>query len=168
MAPAKKIDDVIIEDARLIFRNLAGRAQQYNSEGDRNFCVLLDKRMAEKMAKDGWNVKYLKPREEGEEPQAYIQVAVNYNKGRPPRVVLITSRGRVDLGAEEVEVVDYADIKTADVKLNPYVWEVNGNTGVKAYLKSMFVTLNEDELDLKYADINRAADNDTVYSEEED
>jgi hypothetical protein len=49
-------------------------------------------------------------------------------------------------------MLDYADIKTIDVMLNPYEWEVNGNTGVKAYLKTAFVTLNEDELELKYAE----------------
>lgn len=146
-------DNLIVEDATIMFRNFAGREQQFNNEGDRNFCLFLDPKLADKLRKEGWNVKELRPREEGDEPQAYIQVAVNYKKGRPPRVVLISSQGRVDLGADEVEILDYADIKQIDVILNPYSWEVSGNKGIKAYLKSAFVTINEDELELKYAGI---------------
>lgn len=150
-------DNVIIEDARLLFRNFAGREQlPFNSAGDRNFCVLLDPKMADQLRNNGWNVKQLRAREEDDVPQDYIQVTVNYKKGRPPRVVMITSKGRIDLGSDEVEMLDYAEIKNVDIVINPYNWEVGDNKGVKAYLKSAFVTINEDELDLKYADLQDA------------
>lgn len=151
-----QLEKHMIENAHVIFRNFAGREMTFNSEGDRNFCILLDSKVADDLKSQGWNIKYLRAREEGDEPQAYIQVAVNYKKGRPPRVVIITSRGRLDLGADEVEMLDYADIKNVDVIINPYPWEVNGNKGVKAYLKSAFVTINEDELELKYSDVQDA------------
>lgn len=147
-----RLDNVVFENARIMFRNFAGREAQFNSAGDRNFCLFLDPEKAEDMRSEGWNVKQLRAREEGDEPQDYIQVAVNYSKGRPPRVVLLTSKARTELGADEVAMLDYADIKNIDVVLNPYEWDVNGNTGVKAYLKTAFVTLNEDELELKYAE----------------
>lgn len=146
-----RLDNRIFEDARVVFRNFAGREQQFNSAGDRNFCILLDPKKAEDMRSEGWNVKQLKSREEGEPPTDYIQVAVNYGKGRPPQVTILTSTGRTDLGADEVAMLDYADVKNWDLSLNPYEWEVNGNKGIKAYLAKAFVTLNEDELDLKYA-----------------
>ena len=44
-----------------------------------------------------------------------------------------------------------------DLTINPYVWEANGNTGVKAYLGTMYVTIAEDPLDAKYADEEVAA-----------
>lgn len=146
---------IMIEGARIVFRNFAGVEGQYNRAGDRNFSVLLDPEIASRLNEDGWNVKYLKPREldeEGSEPQAYMTVSVNF-KGRPPRVVMITSRGRTDLGENEVEIIDYADIKNVDIILNPYHWVVGEKTGIKAYLKSMYVTIEEDALDLKYAGI---------------
>jgi hypothetical protein len=147
------LDNLMIENANIMFRNFAGREQAFNSEGDRNFCIFLEPKLAEKLLAQGWNVKQLRAREEDDEPQSYIQVSVNYKKGRPPRVVIITSRGRLDLGADEVEMLDYADLKNVDVILNPYEWEVNGKSGIKAYLKSAFFTINEDEFDLKYADV---------------
>lgn len=144
---------VMMEDVRIIFRNFAGKEGQYNREGDRNFAVLLDEDVATAMAKDGWNVKWLKAREEGDEEQAYLQVSVNF-KGRPPRIVMITSRGRNHLGEDEIELLDWADIRTVDMIVRPYEWAVNGKTGVKAYLQSIFVTIEEDALELKYAGID--------------
>ena len=51
------------------------------------------------MLQDGWNIKRLKPRDGAEQGTAYIQVSVGF-KGRPPRMVMITSRGRVELGED--------------------------------------------------------------------
>jgi hypothetical protein len=147
-------NSVVMEGVRIIFRNFAGKEGKYNREGDRNFGVLLDDDVAEAMAKDGWNVKWLKPRDEDEKEQAYLIVVVNF-KGRPPRVVMVTSRGRTPLGEEDVEVLDWADISNVDMIVRPYEWAVNGKTGIKAYLKSIFVTINEDELELKYADVDQ-------------
>ena len=146
------VGNVTIENARIVFRNFAGREGQYNRAGDRNFGVLLPDDLAKEMLEDGWNVKYLKPREEDEAPQPWVQVAVSF-KGRPPRVVMVTSRGRTSLPEELVEALDYADISAVDLILNPYEWAVNGSTGIKAYLKSIFVIIQEDELERKYADV---------------
>lgn len=146
---------VLMEGVKIVFRNFAGKEQQYNREGDRNFSVLLNDDVAEAMLADGWNVKYLKPREDDEDEtaQAYLQVSVGY-KGRPPKVAVITSRGRTNLGEDEVEMLDWADIQNADLIVRPYEWSVNGKTGIKAYLKSLFVTIDEDELEKKYADLD--------------
>jgi hypothetical protein len=147
---------VLMEGVRIIFRNFAGKEGQYNREGDRNFAVLLDDTTAERMTEDGWNVKWLKPREDDEEEmqQAYLPVSVNFDKGRPPRVVMITTRGRTNLGADEVELLDWADIINVDLIVRPYEWTVSGKTGVKAYLQSLYVTIEEDELERKYAELD--------------
>lgn len=146
-----------MEDARIIFRNFAGKEGKYNREGDRNFCVLLDEETAEKMLQDGWNIKALHGREEDDPDQPYLQVSVGF-KGRPPTLVMITSRGRTNLGEDEIELLDWADLKTVDLIIRPYNWEVNGKAGVKAYLKSLYVTINEDDLELKYSDVPEIED----------
>ena len=151
-------DTVLMEGVRIIFRNFEGKEGQYNRAGDRNFAVLLDDTTAEAMAADGWNVKWLKPREDSEEeeqPQAYLQVSLNFDKGRPPRVVMITTRGRTNLDESTVEMLDWADIQNVDLIVRPYTWEVNGKTGIKAYLQSIYVTVEEDELERKYAELDQ-------------
>lgn len=140
----------MIEDARLIFRNFSGKEGQYNIEGDRNFAVVLDDAAAKVMAKDGWNVRYLPSREEGEPDTPYISVKCNF-KNKPPRIVMITSTARTHLNEDSVSVLDWADIRTCDLIARAYHWEVNGKSGLKAYLQSMFVTIEEDALERKYA-----------------
>ena len=152
---AAKDNTVLMEGVRIIFRNFSGREGQYNREGDRNFAVLLDDKVATDMAEDNWNVKWLRPRneEEGEAPQAYLPISVNF-KGRPPRIVLITSRGRTNLDENQVETLDWVDILNVDLIVRPYEWTVNGKSGVKAYLQSIYVTIDEDPLELKYSEID--------------
>lgn len=150
---------VIMEDAEIVFRNFQGKEGQYNREGDRNFCVILDPEIAEAMKEDGWNIKQLKERD-GVPGDFYVQVSVGY-KGRPPRIVMVSSKGRVELGQHEVDVLDWVDIRQADLIIRPYHWTLregtpHETTGIKAYLKTLFVHLNEDYLELKYADIPEA------------
>jgi len=152
--PPREDNTVLMEGVRIIFRNFAGKEGMYNREGDRNFAVLLDDPVAEAMQRDGWNVKWLKPREDDEEQnaQAYLSVSVNF-RGRPPQVVMITSRGRTHLDENSVEVLDWADIRNVDLIVRPYEWAVNGKTGIKAYLKSLYMEIEEDALELKYGDL---------------
>jgi hypothetical protein len=146
---ARNDRNVTIEDVTIAFRNFAGKEDVYNREGDRNFAIILDRDVADKMEQDGWNIKYLKAREEGDEPQPYIQVKVSY-KNRPPKIGMVTSKGLTYLGEAEVEMLDWVDIETADVTLNPYDWAVNGRSGVSAYLQTLFLKIEEDYLQLKW------------------
>ena len=147
-------DDVTIEGARIAFRNFAGKEDKYNRAGDRNFCIILDPKLADQLAVKGWNIKLLKAREEGDEDQPYLQVAVSW-KNKPPRIVLLSERrdgkmSRTPIDEELVEMLDFSEIVTVDVTITPYRWEVGENSGVKAYLKTMFMTIYVDPLELKY------------------
>lgn len=147
---------VVMEDARILFRNFVGRESQFNRQGARNFCVIIEPEIAEAMMEDDWNIKQLKSREDGVPGDYYLQVAVGFGKGRPPRLVLISSRGRVDLTEDECEILDWVEIKNVDLIIRPYHYDVNGSKGVKAYLKSLFITMNEDYLELKYSQVPMA------------
>lgn len=148
---------ILFEDADIIFRNFKGEEGQYNREGDRNFAVLInDPKVVEALLDDGWNVKFLKPQDDDGEEQAYLQVSVNF-KGRPPMIYMISSKGKEQLSEDIVELLDYVDIRTVDMILNPYPWSINGRSGVKAYLEKLFVTIEEDALDRKYSDVPDAS-----------
>lgn len=139
----------MIEGAELVFLNFAGKEGPYNKKGDRNFSVILTQELAATLMADGWNVKFLQPRDEGDTETPYIQVAVRFDI-RPPRVVMLTSSTRTQLGESQVEVLDYAEIEKVDFIASGYDWELNGKSGTKAYLQSMFVTIREDPLEIKY------------------
>jgi hypothetical protein len=138
------------EDATLTYKNFAGKEKQYNPPGERNFAVVLTPETAERLTAEGWNVKWRDPYEEGEEGFFFLPVRVRYDI-RPPMITVITSRGRQLYTEEMVEALDYLETKNIDLIVNGSPYTVGGKSGIKAYLKKMFLTLDEDELDRKYA-----------------
>jgi len=145
-------DRLMLENVRLIFRNFAGVQTKFNEEGKRNFCVLLDTDIANKLKAEGWNVRWSEARDEGDEAQGYMQVTVSYDN-YPPTITLVSNKNKSVMRVEDLAMLDWAEIAKADLVIRPYKWKVNDNEGIKAYLKSAYFTLEDDPLAEKYEGI---------------
>ena len=137
-------DILQIDDARIIYRNFAGRGDKYNREGDRNFAVVIpDEEMADELTNLGWNVKIKPPREDGDTPFMFLPVKVKFND-RDPNVYLKTGNVQNKLDEESVGLLDNIDIISVDLDIRPFDWDVNGKQGRTAYLKSIRVIQDVD------------------------
>lgn len=152
----KVTNTIRLEDARLIFKNFQGKRNDFNDEGNRTFGVLIPDELVDDLVADGWKIKYLKPKQDDpdEYRQPWLSVRVKFEM-YPPIVVLINSRGKVRLDEKNIDQLDWSSIKTCDVIIRPYNYPaLKGRpAGVSAYLKALYVTINEDEFELKYADL---------------
>lgn len=143
---------ISIENADIGFRNFSGRPSTYNAEGQRNFCVFLDEEIAKDLADDGWNIRWPKNKTEDDTRKPFMQVSIKFEP-YPPNIQMITaSNGAVKLDANSVGLLDDADIENVDVRIRPYHWVLqDGRQGIKAYVKDLYVTIQEDPFAHKYA-----------------
>lgn len=148
------VENIIIENAHIIFRNFSGTGTKFNREGQRNFCVIIDDiDTANELKALGWGIKELRPRDEGEEPTRYLKVNVSYEYN-PPAIFLISGGKKTAIGEDSVGTLDHLEIKNIDLVIRPYSWDVSGRQGIAGYLKSMYVTLAEDAFAAKYAEFD--------------
>lgn len=144
-------ENVEIKGAKLIFKNFRGAADKFNAKGNRNFCVILSPEQADQLAHIGWNVKQLKPREEGDLPTYYIKVNVQFDTvGKPPNVRMITKRNQTRLDEDLVDLLDDAYIEKANIRFRPYEYDPGK---FSAYLVTLYAEVVEDDLGAEYADI---------------
>jgi hypothetical protein len=149
----KQIDNLIFENAKLIFRNFTGTESEYNAAGNRNFCVIIDDpEIINGLAEDGWNVKIWAPREEGDEPIHYLKINVSFGN-YPPRIYLIKDKHKIIMDESSIGSLDYVRIKSADLTVSPYSWKKGAKQGISAYLKTLYIIAEtEDAFQDKYPD----------------
>lgn len=164
-----RIPNLILEDVRIKFRNLRGEAGKFNRAGDRSFSVILpNEDLAKKLKEDGWNVRSRVMNEDGD-IQYTLPVSVMYQnfKGEPvrnpPRIYLIAGNVKTELEEDTVSQVDFADIQSVDLTIRPYAWENDRGSGVKAYLKNMYVTVSVDRLDQKWSHLDDGEDDELPF-----
>lgn len=145
---------ILIDDVRVMFRNFSGKPGQFNAAGQRNFHILLPQEAAQDLESQGFNVKYLKAREEGEVPQAHLKINVNLTSNIPPKIIVVNSKGRRQLTEDMMDMLDWAEFEKVDLIFARYQREwPDGRTTVTAYLQTFFGFIREDELELRYNDI---------------
>lgn len=145
-------DILQVNDTRIIYRNFRGEGSKFNREGDRNFAMIIPTQdLADELISRGWNVKIKESREEGEEPFMYLPIKVKFND-RGPQIYLVTGNRTNRLDEDVVSILDDIDIRSVDLDIRPYDWEVNGKTGRTAYLQAMEVTQGIDRFAARMAE----------------
>ena len=83
---------------------------------------------------------------------------------KPPALYMVNKFGKMLVDEEDLKMFDESDLANVDLILNPYNWKYHNDTGIKAYLKKMYATLNTDELDDLYPDaVNQSPSDDVPF-----
>ena len=158
-----KTENLIIENAEIIFRNFRGLDRGYNPKHEKSFSLLVkpERFDIQAMLNDGWNLKPLKQREgyEDEPTNYHLPITVRFDN-LPPKIYLVTKisaegekpRYRKTLLDEETAfMIDTAEIANVNVEISHgRTYDFNGKVGIKAYLKTMYIELVEDRFDNMY------------------
>ena len=145
-----RIPNLVVENAHLIFRNFSGKEDRYNAAGQRNFCLIIDPASADAMKAQGWNVKFLKPKDPDDVPTPYIKVNVSYKVSAPKIYIISGANGqKTPVSENNVGQLDTAEIMTADCEISASEWEPGKFSG---YLKTLYITIRPDPFAAKYAD----------------
>ena len=157
---AKKNEKIIVRNAKLDYLNFAGKANNYNAEGNRNFCIIFDDLdLVQKMIDDHWNMKPYKPsidEDTGEATEYYTQVNVAYGSEwyDDPVIKFVTDGGRkqTEIFEESVSEIDRLDFSRIDVviRLNRSINKKTKLPQTKGYLQRLYAWLDEDELQMEY------------------
>lgn len=143
------VPNISIDNAQIRFRNFTGEPTKFDKAGGkRTFSVILDSEMADKLREDGWNVKSWEP-EGADEPIYHLPVEISY-KIYPPKIWMISGNKKTMLQEDTISALQYAEFTKVQLIIRPYCWEVNGKSGIKAYVKAMYVTIEEDEFEKEY------------------
>ena len=154
-------NNIVIENAQILgrsYRNFSGAPKRWTPKGQKAPCTFgmaLTPELVEVFEDKGVTVNYTKPYDDAPEdwePLPFINVTARFDNW-PPLISMITSRGQTHLDEDSVSLLDYAEIISADVTVNISHWEARGETGAKVYLNRLYVTIEEDPLDIKYANV---------------
>ena len=161
-----------IDDARITFKNFSGRGDDFNQEGDRNFCLVIGggtldngrevrhlsaQEMAEALMNetskygDGWNIKIKPPFEDGAEPFAYLKVKVSTRR-MPAVYVESAGRTRRLMEPEELDMLDRIAIRCVNLDIRPYDDVMRGRSFRSAYLDCLEVFQEIDRFTARYAE----------------
>ena len=155
---ATRIDNIVIDGAEIYFKNFSGKRFK---DGVRKFGVFVDD-IADKLRADGWNVKMTKVRDEDDIPRPYLDVKVRFDNF-PPKVLMIRGTNITELDEVSVSLLDSVYITNARVVIGPSSWTMNGKSGITAYLRTLYATIEDDDpFASDYADFTRGNKDDDL------
>ena len=133
-------EQLVIDDAKLLFHNFSGAKTDFNALGNRNFDVILpDNEMAIAMGQKGWNVKIRRPRDPEDDPYYTLNVKINMASRWPPKIVEAGKRQQIVYDESMLNKLDNLPMEDIGIVINGSEWENERyGKGVKAYLDQFY------------------------------
>lgn len=140
----REIEDIIVEDAKLHYRNFDGEKSQSNPKGALGLGLILDPAKKDFYYEEGWKIKVKEYDDPDRETRYYIPVTISFdNPKHMPRIGVLNVKRNVisEVKPEQLHLYQRnADIIRYDVIVTPYCWTMpDGSSGVKAYLKELIM-----------------------------
>lgn len=174
-----------LSGVRMIIKNFSGKKTDFNAEGDRNFGVVIDPELAEKLAADGIKVRTLRPRPDDPDgvETKWLKVKVNYNFRQEPNVNLIKADPddpddrnkmvRIHLNEDTINQLDWLPASQIlnvemSIRFSRYPERPGRPAGISNYLDALYVTVMDDPLERKYGNIREAGRDVPDYPTEDD
>lgn len=143
-------DTVGLEHAQIlggVWRNFSKKArpEAYDDGTKRHFAVMLDDECAKNLTDLGFNVKFYQPKNSERPGYSYLDISIADWVIKSEKIsVVSTDMVEVKQNFDTIGNLDYANnIDFADIEISPRRWEVNGSSGIKAWLSEMYVYLEE-------------------------
>lgn len=155
---------VMLLDTKILFPNLSGTKGPMNVNGKKSFHVVIkDPEQAQVLANEGWNVKFRPPREEGDIGIYHLEVNVNFDSPswmRQPIIVAVEGdTGQKNMLTDDTcGMIDHRKILSADVEFRARPWIDGTRRGITAWLTRMIVTLEANDMDRKFAELEYPAE----------
>ncbi len=173
-------EDLILDadrvDFEILFPNLEGKKDRFNTKGERSFRLKLnDQEFAKALIEDGWNIRIYTPKNEEYDPYYYMTVKTKFrsdsdNVYRDPEIHLVNSKNDILCGPQNMVDIDAAfisrKVKRVDLILNPYHWVHEGTgsgEGITAYIREMWIEVQESPFANRYADRNNNFDDEVPF-----
>lgn len=124
-----------------VFRNFAGEERQYNRFGDRNFGIVIDEQTAKNLERNGWRIRWMKPKVGAKIPYLFIKVMPNE---AIPEITLRSNGNEAILALEEWNTLDYLPIRIVKMTVHAKAWQFQGKEGITALLDTLIVTTDKE------------------------
>lgn len=138
------MNNLIIQDAKVIFPNFSGREGRYNREGNRCFSVMVpDEKLAMQLKADGWNIKERVINDEATGEYYINGVNINFSYYIKPIIHYISNGNEIELTEELLDSgiaaqLDGRGAEHYDISIRPKTWErSDGSIGIKGYVDEM-------------------------------
>lgn len=147
------IDDIEIEDAKIkwAFSHFDGKADTFNDPGDHNFTIILPPEQALDLQEQGWSIRKLDPREEGDDPEYTLKVKISY-RFEPPKIYLIKNGRKIRADEQDLSDIKRATTEQISVIIQPSRWVHGNNSGITAYVKELYAKIRQSRFEEMYED----------------